>query len=267
MKAISILVLLALLVGCASSKRGVSSPPEANEPSDGAAQATESRSTHNDDEFAESITVAHEHLTAGRHGAAITMLDSVILHYEIEHMQDGVRNYSARSQVEALYYLLKGATELASGTDEPQETLVVSIIWSQAYYLRGYASIEQMELDQGVEWLGRAIALAPMNSYYLSELGHIYQTREEWQRALKTYEAAERASEFSPKEVQVKEQGRAMRGIGYVMIETGELEKARSIYENCLRLDPDDTTAKDELGYIQGLLAGSAEAAGAAGAE
>jgi predicted TPR repeat methyltransferase len=39
-----------------------------------------------------------------------------------------------------------------------------------------------------------------------------------------------------------------------VLIETGKLEEARALYEQCLQLDPDDRGAQQELNYIAGLL-------------
>ena len=45
----------------------------------------------------------------------------------------------------------------------------------------------------------------------------------------------------------------ALRGIGYSLIELGELEAARQAFEKSLKMEPNNRLALDELEYIRKL--------------
>ncbi|NMC69958.1 MAG: tetratricopeptide repeat protein, partial [Myxococcales bacterium] len=56
----------------------------------------------------------------------------------------------------------------------------------------------------------------------------------------------------------VQWQTRALRGIGYALVELGRLEDARATYRRALDLDPNDASARKELEYVNGRLGGAA---------
>ncbi|MEZ4449699.1 MAG: tetratricopeptide repeat protein [Nannocystaceae bacterium] len=211
---------------------------------------------HDDAEYTRRLSAASEAIEAGQLVAAARALDSIIAHYEAEHVDPEVRNYTARNQVEAMAYLLRAAAEGPEREEgEPRDARVLAALWGDAYYLRGYVSVEKKDYDDAERWLQKAVALAPMNSRYLAELGHIYTARRDWPNAVKTFEGAWEAADLSPEEIRVGDKTRALRGVGYVLIETGELDKAKLLYEECLKLNPRDAAADRELQYIEQLKA------------
>jgi tetratricopeptide (TPR) repeat protein len=88
------------------------------------------------------------------------------------------------------------------------------------------------------------------------ELGAVMQQEKNWPEALAAYTEAESAAELSydkdSKQINTP-LTRALRGQGYVLIETGKLDEAEQRYQRCLQLDPDDEGAKRELNYIANL--------------
>jgi tetratricopeptide (TPR) repeat protein len=109
------------------------------------------------------------------------------------------------------------------------------------------------------KWIERAVAMAPNNAHYRNELAESYKTERKWDKAAALFEqAAGDARAFSPDDVKNSELARALRGSGFVRIETGQLVEAQKLFEECLRLDPGDANAQRELRYIADLRAKSA---------
>jgi tetratricopeptide (TPR) repeat protein len=90
---------------------------------------------------------------------------------------------------------------------------------------------------------------------YLSELGSIYKLEKNWPEAKKTFEAAEEHAALSPDDLKASELGLARRGLGYVLVELGQLAEAEKKYQQCLKDDPNDKKAAAELEYVRGLKA------------
>jgi tetratricopeptide (TPR) repeat protein len=171
--------------------------------------------------------------------------DPIIQYYEKHYQNNGKRIYSARGLEETLYYLVKAAAA-------KQEAIVISYLWAQAFYFKGYASIELGRIEDAKTWLKKALELSPSNSTYLSELGHIYQTEQKWSEALKIYQQAEEsANAYSPDDLKNAELTRAMRGIGYSLIELGRLDEAEEKYKKCLEIDENDKKSLQEMEYIR----------------
>ncbi len=189
-------------------------------------------------------------LQAGKaQDAIVEYFDKVIEFYDSQYKYSDKRVYGARTQTEVLMYLLTAAKD-------KQSAIAVKSIWGDAVYAKAYALIELHRVDEAKTLLERAVSISPRNSRYLAELGHVYQMRKRWQEALSTFNSAEEAAkEFSPPELKTKEMTRAMRGVGYVLIELQKLDEAEEKYRRCLELDNRDTDANRELRYIQQLRA------------
>lgn len=119
-------------------------------------------------------------------------------------------------------------------------------------FLKAYTLIELDQLEATEPLLLSTLAMAPKNAEYYAELEHIYQTQGRWERALQVFEAAEEAADiFSPEDRRLTELSRAKRGIGFNLIELDRLNEAEAKFRECLALDPDDASAKNELLYIE----------------
>lgn len=191
---------------------------------------------------------ARELTGTGRHDEAIALIEQTLAYYAQKYPEGPTRWYVARSLEETLLYMA-GA---AAGEQPPGKTgaQALDVLWADAHYMKAYALYELDQLDAAKAALQQALHLSPQNSRYLSELGNLHQTRHEWDEARRWYQAAEAGAEFSPAAERVHDLTRAKRGIGFVLIEQGALDAAEAKFKECLKLDPDDRGARNELDYI-----------------
>jgi tetratricopeptide (TPR) repeat protein len=174
-------------------------------------------------------------------------LDKAIEQCSDQYESKDPKYYAARAPAETLMYAL-----MAAG--DKQTASIVGPACADALYLKGYANIDLGNIEDAEMFLKRAVNMAPANSMYLSELGHIYQTMGKWEEALDTFVKSEKmASEFSPEELKKTELLRAKRGVGFSLIELGNLVEAEAKFKECLVLDPQDAKALNEIKYIDQL--------------
>jgi tetratricopeptide (TPR) repeat protein len=198
------------------------------------------------------IRSARDTIDKGNPQVAITeYLDPIIESFEPLATTGNKRVFSATTLVETIFYSALGAAAA-----DKQETLVLDGAWSSALHLKGFALIDQEKFEEAKQVLRHGIDIAPKNPWLWNELGAVYQTEMNWPEALSAYvEAAEAADLVYDKnsEDQKRTLTRALRGQGFVLIETGKLKEAEALYRRCLKVDPDDRGAKQELAYIADL--------------
>jgi len=169
----------------------------------------------------------------------------VIARCEKQQKSSKVKLYAARTPVETLTYLA-----MAGVVNTNAE--VVSPTCPEALFLKAYANVDLGKLDEAIQLLNEALVWSPFNSTYLSELGNIYQTQHDWKGALDKYTTAEDyAKSYSPDEIKNRELTRAKRGMGFALIELGNLDEAEKKFNECLDIDKDDKKALNELEYIK----------------
>jgi tetratricopeptide (TPR) repeat protein len=238
----------ACLAGCATSTN--STPTEA---------AKEARQAKLDrDKHARMLIDARALLNAGRPSDAISKdLDPVIADFEAAYAGTKAHLYSARSLQETIVYLASPEARIrpAGVRDDAPTAIAVDSAWSTALYLKGYASIELKQFRQAHEALGRAVALAPMNAQYLTEVGQLYLYEKDWSQASVYFDRAVDATQLSPSQLKNGEIARAWRGKAYVDVEFGKLDEAIALYQQCLALNPDDQVAASELKFALGRRA------------
>lgn len=186
-------------------------------------------------------------LDSGKPKEAIEYFDKVLANFEAKYGNSEKRIYCARDSTESLTYLIIAA-------EEKRDALVLTGTWAGAYFMKGYALLESGRISEAKSSIEQALVLSPHNSQYLSEMGYVYQIEKNWPKALKYFEEAENCAEaFSPPEDKLHELGVARRGLGYVLVELGRLSEAEEKYRQCLKSDPNDKKAKNELEYIHSL--------------
>lgn len=177
--------------------------------------------------------------------AIAAFFDPVLEHFSRIYRDSGKRLYCARSQTQALIYLV-----LPSQDKRPVE--VLDSTWSDAYLMKAYALTEMRQLRDAQAALDKAIELSPMNAQYLSERAYAYQAQGQCDRSIAAYREAETAAQqASEAATQTADLTRAWRGQGYCLVEQGRLDEAEALYRKCLELDPADSKAKGELEYIR----------------
>lgn len=211
---------------------------------DGFEQATEEENNKQ----AELLKEAKKLLTDDHKPAlAIEILDEIIEFSEDKYNKSDMKYYCSRSAKEDLLYMLMSATQSKSA-------MVVPITWADAYHMKGFALIDLHQIDAAREVLKKAVDLSPQNSYYLSELAFTYQKNGDHEKAMEIFKRAEIAArDFSPENVKISELTRALRGQAYSLIEMNRLDEAEKLYNECLKLNPEDKNSIRELKYIQQL--------------
>jgi tetratricopeptide (TPR) repeat protein len=171
----------------------------------------------------------------------------VIAHYENGPGKDHAkRYYCASSQVEMFLYLGLAAKD-------HQNAVVLPQAWADAYFYESSALTDLGRIEESRAALVKSLALSPMNSLYLSELGYTYEVQHDNEKALDYFQQAEGAAEFSPADLKSSELAHALRGEGYVLTELHRLDEAEAMYQKALKLDPNDQKSKNELQYIAQL--------------
>ncbi|HEX5056564.1 MAG TPA: hypothetical protein VFX02_08710 [Gammaproteobacteria bacterium] len=229
-----VLIAALLVAGCATSQK--SPPADA-----GAGDAARS---------AEEILADGARLLGdGQRKRAIEEFDKAIALCEsrLEAEASGKKVYASRGADESLAYMVMAA---AAG----EEAITIETPCADALYLRGFASLDSGLLEQAEEYIKRAVAISPLNSLYLSELGHIYNVKREWQRSVDAFRESEKFAEtYSPPALKEQELARAKRGVGFGLIELGKIDEAEAKFRECLEIDRNDKNALHELEYIEEL--------------
>lgn len=226
-----LLISVSLLTGCASQ-------------SGGQAQLEQ----NNPRTIIGHINQGSQKLADGNPLNALSELNKAAKQCSLKYADNEQHVYTSRTQAESLYYLVKAAHDGNPAIVEP-------IDCSHVQYLIAYTNIELERWAPAKQNLEAALEMAPVNAMYLSELGHYYQEKRQWVKALSYFESAEKyAAIYSPKDVKNSELARAKRGMGFSLIELGELHSAQNKYKECVELDSTDKNAKHELIYIEKLL-------------
>ena len=179
----------------------------------------------------------------------LTLLDKMNARADEKIKADGRRAYTARTSPESLLYLLQAANEKA-----PNGAVVYHVVWSEGYFLKGFVLNGAGQAAVAEPWLQRALAMAPMNSQYLLELGNLYTRQRNWPAALDYFHKAEEASRvYAPDNLKNGDLGKAWRGTGYVLVEQNKLDEAEKVYRQCLDVNPNDQRAANEIKYVRSL--------------
>lgn len=196
-----------------------------------------------DEVQAPKIDAALQSITAGRPQEALDTLAPVIAAYEADQATEKRHIYCGMSMTETIAYMglpdpdKKGAVALAPG-------------YCNALYLKGYALIDLNRIADARAVYQRVVALAPFHAHFLTELGQSYRYEKNWAKMLETCKSAEGMVELAPDESKKRERAIAWHCQGYALSELGRFDEAEKLYRECLRLDPDDAHAKNELIYI-----------------
>ena len=188
--------------------------------------------------------------------------EKVVAFYEQRHDPTKTKIRCGRTSVAGLGAGLEAA--LGGG-----DVTVVGAEWCDALFYKAYCLVELQRLPAAEEVLVRACEMLPDDPMYLAELGDVQQRQGKSEAAMATFERAMAAANGLAEEPDaadrspggrppVQWQTRALRGIGYALVELGRLEDARASYRRALDLDPNDEASQKELAFIAEKLAGAA---------
>lgn len=193
----------------------------------------------------EQLDQGAELITSGRPADGIAILDNVIAANEARHAGSNKLVFCARDVAETLVYMTEASLL-------KRDAVAVGPTWCDALYLKGYALVDLRRPAEARTYIEKAVTMAPHNAHYRAELAEGYKAERNWDKAYALFEqAAGDARSFSPEPVKKAQLGRAMRGMGFTLIEKGQLDAAEKKFRECLELDPQDERSKSELRYIE----------------
>lgn len=193
----------------------------------------------------EDVTTATRITRSGDMKAAEQQLQAPLTYCRAQRDTPGRRAlaFSTRQQYEQ--YL----AEHADGT--PTEWL--DIACASALQQLAYIRVEQRRPQDAVVVLEEAIALAPLDPDSFNEMGIALVQLRRPKEALGFYERA--LALIDRDSVSTSSRPVALRGIGFTLIELGELKKARAIFQRVLEIQPNDPKSLNELAYIDAMEA------------
>jgi tetratricopeptide (TPR) repeat protein len=118
-----------------------------------------------------------------------------------------------------------------------------------AYHLQGFLYSGDGKYAEALPWLERAIHLAPYYAVPLNERAYVLAHSGHLQEGLAAYRETLAFADAHPGAAHIKPL--ALRGIGWILTEMGDLDGAQASYEESLRIDPGNETALNELEYIR----------------
>lgn len=121
----------------------------------------------------------------------------------------------------------------------------------RAYHAGAFLSVNEGKTREAFQFLDKAIALAPYWALPHAERGFLFNATGDRAKALVAYRRALELAQSYPHSAFVE--GSAFRGIGWTLVELGDLAGAKQAYQDSLRVDPASKGAQAEVEYIEGL--------------
>ncbi|WP_186728698.1 tetratricopeptide repeat protein [Sphingomonas panacisoli] len=176
-------------------------------------------------------------------GKAVELMRPVLADFERQYAGEKRDIFCALTPEQSSRYL-------ADAAKANRPALAVDSGWCRAQYVTGYALIDLDKLAEAQTAFERLVRFAPQNARYLNELGYIFMKQKKWKESLDAYRRAEAAADLTPDRVK-EERCLALKGVGYDLVELGDLIAAAAAYRKCLAINPDDEDSPRELKYIE----------------
>jgi len=139
------------------------------------------------------------------------------------------------------------AKEFSDTRPHAKRVVLIDVACPMAYKQMAYQSVEDHDLDGALPWLDKAQAIGPFFVEARIERGFVLNQLHRMAEAMDSYQQALAVLERYPDD---PSKGIALRGMGYALVEMGDLKGARKAYEDSLVVAPDSDVAKRELEYI-----------------
>jgi tetratricopeptide (TPR) repeat protein len=196
------------------------------------------------------LQAGYDFIRAGKPAEALAKFDAVIAGYEAERRGTQVRCADSLEQA----IILSAVLTADPGLDG--EATILGANWCSALFAKGFALIDLGRSDQAEDYLERATQMAPFEPHYVNELAELYKNRRQWQRSHDTFARALDIADYPGVDASPRVRARSLRGMGFTMIELGDLDAAEELFRRSQDYDPDSAAARTELEYIASLRAG-----------
>lgn len=198
-----------------------------------------------DEQARTAISQTYNLLKTKQYDKALATIQPVIDNYQQKYANIAIPVYSSRTAEQA-----QAITQFSIEKND-KALVILHGEWVTALYLKGFILVEKNQLSQALKTYHQALERSPFNAQVANEIGHIFQAQRDWQTASETFELASQFSEFSPTDSKNAEYTRALRGMAFSATEQGNYTQAKKLYQQCLKINPNDTIARQELQYVQ----------------
>lgn len=192
------------------------------------------------------LTQAITAMSQRRLNDSLQLSETIISAFDAEYGKSDKLIFCAENSKQMIILLARAAALKKDG-----ETL--NMTWCTALFLKGFVLIDLNRAADAKPFLARAAEMAPLDAHFLNEYAEWHKSARQWQDAYDWFEKARDASEYSADEFRKGHQARSLRGMGFVTIELGDLEKASKFFKDSLELVPNHPAALSELKYIEDL--------------
>jgi len=162
-----------------------------------------------------------------------------------------------------LYFCGRDQTEMiilsALVPAEKFGTVVLDDSQCFALFLKGFALVDLNRHDEAGPLFQRASEMSPTNMQYMDEYAEWFKTSHKWREAYDRFEQANNMTDLIDAQHGQIHLARALRGMGFCLIELGRLDDAEAKFNESLKIVPNNPAALNELKYIQQLRANLAK--------
>ena len=136
-----------------------------------------------------------------------------------------------------------------------EEVVLIDRACPSAYKLVAFEAFEMKAPERALLFLDKAVTISPYSAEAYNERGFVLN---QIHRPKEGAEAYRKSLEILEQHPQAGEKPVALRGLGFSLVDLGDLAGARKAYEQSLEVDPGNRTARSEIEYIDGELAKAA---------
>lgn len=136
-------------------------------------------------------------------------------------------------------------------SNNPEAIVPVDWCYRELFQLKAFISASQEEYDEALLLLAKSSEVGPTAAAPYVERGYIFNRLGRFGDARESYEKAIQLVNKYP--ISRPQYPMALRGLGFALVELGDLDGAESAFTRSLEVDPDNDLAKRELQYIRKL--------------
>lgn len=184
--------------------------------------------------------------------AAMNLGDSSKAEKELRKIINWCESESESGTAKAVAVSTAEESKLYLATAEGGLPIVwVDMVCPASYKMLAFLFVNSRATDSALRYLDLAATIAPYwaepyaeRGYIMNQLGRFAEARIEYQKALDLATLHPSSSYVIPM---------ALRGIGFSLIELGDLDAAKAAFERSLTIEPKNDLAIGELRYIESL--------------
>ena len=178
-----------------------------------------------------------------RFAAAERVVDAMLASFDVLIQQEGGIPLSVANQEQY--------DQLRAASPEPENLVPLDFCYQAVMHWKAFLRSEQGDFSGALSTLEQEARIAPTAAAPFVERGFVLNRMSRFSEAKDAYERALDITYRFP--LSAPQRPMALRGLGYALVELGDLLAAEKAFIESLELDPDNELAIRELEYIHSL--------------